>query len=195
MRKPGIPYQAANFVSIFLFVCLILWPESRAHAQDSNYHLMVNLELGCKIEFPGKPDESTQASPTASGTQDLHLFMYNGASSPGDPNLLYMLACTVYTDTNINSSKPARMAGLYRNAIDGAAHRIGGKIISEQEINTGTHTGREARLQFQDGNAIVTLRIFLIKNRFYLTQTITNSSNDGNAATQRFLDSFSLLKS
>lgn len=151
--------------------------------------------MGYKIEFPQTPEDSVQVVDSPIGKLKLNIKTYEvGAQSPADENLLYLVNCTVFPDSVIKAQTASDKEGLFRKTIDGAVKNIGGKIIEEKKIELkGGYPGRELKIDFNSGNAIIFMRLYLVKNKLFLLETITQTNKAPNASITRFFNSFQLL--
>jgi hypothetical protein len=71
---------------------------------------------------------------------------------------------------------------------------VHGKLLSEKIIQINGFPGREARIDFRDGLAVITMRAYLVKNKMYILQTITETKKDFNKSIGKFMDSFKLKR-
>ena len=150
-------------------------------------------EYNFKIEFPAEPTENPQIVDSEIGELKLNMFIYETPENGNDDNLVYLVNCTEYPDSVINSDISEILSDFFRNSIDGAVGSVSGNIISENVIQINDFPGREIKIEFQEGAAIMSLKMFLVKNRMYMLQVITESKNDSNKSIARFMDSFELM--
>jgi hypothetical protein len=141
------------------------------------------------IEFPAKPVLNTQGLPSAVGK----LKMETAFLEPTDKNVyLYGLLVSEYPDSLINSDKKEKLAPFFRSAIDGSIKDTKSKLLSEKEISIEKYPGREVRMDYGNGKAIVTMRLYLIKNKMTIVQIITPTVILDSVNKYRFLNSFKL---
>ncbi len=146
-------------------------------------------------EFPKQP--ATEATKVNSAIGELKLDMYTydaSESSDNDANYVYMVMSTEYPDSLVNSDDTDRLPDIFRGGIDGAVNNVKGKLLSEKIIEIDGFPGREIKIDFKDGLAVITVRLYLVKNKMYMVQVITATENDMNKASQKFLNSFKLIK-
>jgi hypothetical protein len=148
----------------------------------------------CRIYFPKKPNDQPQIIKTAIGELKLNIYMYEVPDSIKDDNLVYGLIITDYPDSVINSDKKNILDVFFRNSIDGAVSNVHGKLLTESVIQIDGFPGREIRVDFRDGLAVIKMRFYLVKNEMYIIQTITDTKRDFNKSINRFMDSFELIK-
>jgi hypothetical protein len=147
---------------------------------------------GFITEFPRQPEVDSQILPSAAGNLTLHTFMYE--PSTADDNLVYGVILTKYPDSLINSGKEPLIKGIFRGAIDGAVKNTEGKLLSEKEIELEGHPGREVRIDYKSGVAIIKMRMYLVKSTMYVQQVIMELKKENNKTEQRFLNAFKLDK-
>ena len=150
--------------------------------------------LGYKIEFPQKPEESLQELDSDIGKLQLNLKTYEITDvSPADENLMYLVNCTIFPESIVNSAKTEKQEGFFRSTIDGAVKNIGGKVIEEKKISIKGYPGKDVKIDFNEGNAIINMRLYLVNNKLFMLETITQTNKTPNKSITRFLDSFQLL--
>ncbi len=176
-----LPVLGLSLLASYTLTSQWVWSESK--------------NMGYKIEFPQTPEDSVQVVDSPIGELKMNIKTYEvGAHSPADDNLLYLVNCTVFPDSVIKAQTSTEKDGLFRKTIDGAVKNIGGKIIEEKSIELkGAYPGREIKIDFNNGNAIIFMRLYLVKNKLFLLETITQTNKVPNAAITRFLNSFQLL--
>lgn len=146
-----------------------------------------------KAKFPSKPNYETQVVNSAVGNLTMHIHMLDASSSGTDENLVYGIITTEYPDSIIDTNNPELLADMYRSAIDGAVANVKGKLLSETSITlAGKHGGKEVKVDYGEGMAFIKMRLFIIKNKMYILQTITLAEKDNNASINEFLNSFQL---
>ncbi len=148
----------------------------------------------CKLLFPKKPTESSQTVPSAIGDLELKMYMYEVTDTTKDDNLLYMLMETNYPDSLINSDKKDLLDNFFRNAIDGSANNVqGSKILTETKIELAGFPGREARVSLNVGVPCINkMHFYLVKNKMYILEVITDARKDFNKSMDKFMNSFAL---
>jgi hypothetical protein len=154
---------------------------------------LTSIAYKYKIEFPEKPEETPNVLETKIGKLKMNMFVYDASKSKTDENLVYLVNFTEYPDSLINSDMKDKMPAFFRNSIDGAVTNVHGKLLSEKDIEKRGFPGREIRVDFKDGLAVIKMRIYLVKNKMYLIEVITETKKDFNKSIDRFMDSFDLL--
>lgn len=172
-----------------LLICFLLLNNAFAQNKweqfkDKDFQLM----------FPQKPVQESQIIQSEIGPLNLDMYTYQPAEAAKDLNALYMITYVVYPDSIINSDKKEMIKGVFRGAIDGAVGNIKGKLVSEKEITYKGFPGREAKISFQDGAYIMMIHAFIVKNKMYMLQTVSEIKNDDNKMTTQFFNSFQLTQ-
>jgi len=175
--------------NVFTGMIMLLFTMSFATIGD--WFLFDSKEFS--IEFPKQPAASSQNINTAIGDLKMDIFMYD-ASKDGDENFLYGLITSEYPDSLINSKKVEILPTFFRNSIDGTVKDVQGKLLSEKVIEINGFPGREVKVDFQNGLAVIKMRMYLINNKMIVSQTITETSRDNNPGVLKFHDSFKLKK-
>lgn len=149
-----------------------------------------------RVEFPDVPTEQSQTVPSAIGDLKMNFYMYDASSVPNskDENLVYMVNYTSYPKDKVNSNNKEMLKTFFDGAVSGAVANVQGKLISQKDINYGLHPGREAKIDFQNGTAIINVRLYLVANNMYMIQTITETKKDNNASIKKFMDSFKITE-
>ncbi|MFN6946338.1 MAG: hypothetical protein ACK4ND_15425 [Cytophagaceae bacterium] len=176
-----------------LFIASLILLSFMSFIQAEKWFLLESKQYGYKIEFPKKPTEKPQVVNSEIGELKMNIFIHDASKDGKDDNLIYMVNYTEYPDTLIHSDKTEILSDFFRNSIDGAVRNVHGKLLSEKVIQIGEYPGREIKIDFRDGMAVIRMRIYLVKNQMYLLQTITETKKDFNKSITRFMDSFELI--
>jgi len=146
-----------------------------------------------QIEFPKEPGAQTKMIDSDIGPLAMKIFMYDASKTGTDDNLIYGLIHTEYPDSIMSSDKTSQLPVFFRNAIEGTLKNVAGKLLSETTIELQGFPGREIKIDFGNGMAIMKIRYYLVKNKLYMIQTITETGKFSNKSVDRFLDSFKLV--
>jgi hypothetical protein len=146
----------------------------------------------CKIYFPKKPTDKSESVNTAKGDLKVNIYFYQAAENDNDDNLAYILSETEYPDSVMNSDKTDKLESFFRNSIDGAVSNFKGKLLDESEINIDGFPGRKVRIDLKNGKTVMNMRFYLVKNRMYVLETVTDADKDDNSSIDRFMNSFEL---
>jgi hypothetical protein len=147
-----------------------------------------------KISFPIKPIEDIQTVKTEIGDLRVKNYTYDVPSFEPDPNIMYSVAETDYPDSLINSYKTELLDQFFEESIKSILNSVQGRLLVESNMSIDDFPGREIKIDFHNGLAIIKVRMFLVKNKMIMLQTITYSKNDLNNSVDKFMNSFSLNK-
>ncbi|MEO8147970.1 MAG: hypothetical protein ABI723_10055 [Bacteroidia bacterium] len=148
---------------------------------------------GYKISFPKKPEEQSQNVPSDVGELKMNMWICEVDSTIKDDNLVYLFNYTDYPEKLFKESDSSLTAGILDGAVNGGVKNVKGKLISVENETYKNYPGRNARIDYNDGQAIITMKCYMVKNRIYLLEIITLTQNDKNADMKKFIDSFELL--
>jgi hypothetical protein len=149
---------------------------------------------GCQIYFPKMPADQSQTINSAIGELKVNIYMYEVPGGARDDNKLYGLIETAYPDDKINSDMKDKLTDIFRGSVDGAVNNAKGKLLTESIIQLNGFPGREVRISVDDGSGIIKMRSYLVKNRMYVLETVAETKNDANKASDRFMNSFTLKR-
>ncbi len=178
-----------QIVTVFVGIIILLVGMCFEYVED--WYVFDSKEFS--IEFPKKPTASIQTFNSAVGELKMDMLMYDG-SKDNDDNFLYGLITSEYPDSLINSGKTEILSTFFRNSIDGTVKNVQGKLLSEKSIEINGFHGREVKVDFQNGLAIIKMRMYLVQNKMIILQTITETSRDNNPPVSKFHDTFKLKK-
>jgi hypothetical protein len=147
----------------------------------------------CTILMPAKPEHTKRIinHPTY-GKLTMNMALLKPKDST-DLNLIYGLSYTDYPLGSIHSDSTTILESFFNSSRDGAIANVQGELLSETILNLSEYPGRELRINFKNGLALIRSRNYLVKNRLYNLQIITLTKNNFNISINKFLDSFKLL--
>jgi hypothetical protein len=149
-------------------------------------------ENAFSVEFPRKPEESERKIQTEIGELNMNILMYEVGKFK-DENSVYGLIYSDYPDSLVNSDfKDEYIDEFFENAIKGTVNNLKGQIIEEKRVLLSTYPGREVKISFMEGQGIMKLHVYLVKNRAYILEVGCETKNDNNKSMDRFFNSFVL---
>lgn len=143
------------------------------------------------IEFPNKPTLNSQKVASNVGVLNLETAFYEPTKETKDA-YLYGAMTSVYPDSLISSDKVEILSTFFRSSIDGTLKDINGKLLAEKVINYKQYPGREIKVDYGNGQAIVYMRLYLVKNVATILQVITPTITTDSTSRLRFFNSFRL---
>ncbi len=177
-----------NTTLAFLIGCLFLLATSFALVGD--WVLVEAADFS--IEFPAAPIEEEQNMESAIGVLKLYVRMYEVLEIEKDDNYAYGIITTEYPVGTIHSDSTQTLQKVFDGAVNGSVENVKGKLLSQKVVKINGFPGREFRIDFQDGLATIKMKAFLVKNKMFILQTITDPKKEGNPSAERFLGSFKL---
>jgi hypothetical protein len=146
----------------------------------------------CKIFFPEEPIDQSRTVNTAKGDLKVNIYLYKASPNTKDENIAYILTETEYPDSVMSSDKTDKLEEFFKNSIDGVVNNFHSKLLSQSTTQINGFPGREVKLDLQNGKAIMNIRFYLVKNRMYMLETITNADKDANKSIEKFMNSFEI---
>ena len=104
-----------------------------------------------------------------------------------------MIMQTDYPDSLVHSDFKDQLKSLFDNAVEGGVSNVKGKLIHQKDIEINGYPGREFSIDYNDGEAVMFIKTYLVKNRMYMLQTITNTGKYPNEDITKFMQSFKLM--
>lgn len=178
--------------NVGLILIFLLLSFAGLKAQD--WYRLESPACGFRCEFPGMPAESSQQIESQIGYLMMHMFQYDASTDPGSENIMYMVNYTEYPDSLFHITEPDRLDSFYRHAIDGVAANTQGMVLSESPVTIAQYPGREVKISLQSGQDMVSARLLLVINKFYMYLVIYESDKQNNPSVAKFFQSFHLLK-
>jgi hypothetical protein len=160
----------------------------------NEWYLLESKICGYTVKFPQMPKKSIQEVDSEIGKLKMEILMYDDALNGGkDDNKLYLVSYTEYPISKVNADNKQMLPGFYRKAIDGAVNNYHGKLLSEKAIELKGYSGREIVISFEEDKIIANMRLFLVKNKMYTLETMTEANKSSNLSINRFMNSFDLM--
>lgn len=148
---------------------------------------------GFSAEFPAKPTFETSTEETPIGNLEMNFFMHEAPDSDEAENFMYGVIFLDYPEsfTELITSEEMKR-DMFDGAAGGVIEETGGKLTREIEIEKNGVSGKEFDITFMGDLALMTIQIFMVKNRMYMVQVAGMAGGNDNSAAQRFLNSFTL---
>lgn len=165
-----------------------------ASFKADSWELVWSEEGQCSVMMPGEPTYEKMEVPTESGPFDLHMYMLDLSSEEGTDNLVYALMYTpLPEEIRAEKGKPdAETKQRMDNGRNQAISNVNGKLIREKDIYYKGYPGREFEIDYQEGMAVIKVRMYFIENKLYQLQVITLTENIRNRSIDRFMRSFKI---
>jgi hypothetical protein len=143
-----------------------------------------------KIMFPNTPSSDSTVTETKIGRVTVYNHMFETPEVANDSNLVYGLAVTNYPAKFFLSTDTSFLNGFFDGAVKGAVINTSGKLLSEKKISFGNYPGREIKLDYSNGTAIISMKIILVKTKVFSLQTIAFPGKEMNSNASKFYNSF-----
>jgi len=158
--------------------------------ETNDWQIINGAQFGFTALAPGETKVSNQTVPSAIGELKMDMFTYSPKQE--DDNLVYMVIHTVYPKGIVNSDSLEKRSDFFKVAINEAVTNVKGKLLTQTDLITGNYPGKEITIDYKEGLYIITIRLYLVKNKVYMLQTITETKKSGNETGKRFMNSFKL---
>ena len=137
-----------------------------------------------KVNFSGKPTETSEVIKTEAGNIELHMFMYEKSATE-----IEMIAYSDYPTSIIKANTPN---DLLNSAKNGAVNNLNAKITEEYK----TIFDRNPCIDFKADNKqfYVIYKIFLKNNRLYQIAIMRDGSYPSKKSIKKFVETFKLTK-
>ena len=178
-----------NLKQYFLFSILVFISFSFGLAD--NWVLIKKSDY--QILFPLEPKEESETMVSAIGNLNMTYLTLSTTESETEKNLVYMIMQTDYPDSLVHSDFKDQLKSLFDNAVEGGVSNVKGKLIHQKDIEINGYPGREFSIDYNDGEAVMFIKTYLVKNRMYMLQTITNTGKYPNEDITKFMQSFKLM--
>lgn len=120
----------------------------------------------------------------------IYTFVHDVSSLKNEDNKVYAVMAMAYSDSPKMGEDSSFISTLLRRSIDGGVQNVNGKIISEKNIMLGSYPGRDVKIAYGDGAAIIRMHAYVVKNMLYMIQVFAEPAKDNNKSMTRFLGSF-----
>jgi hypothetical protein len=177
--------------SILFALCLF---SMFAFTISDEWYLYESKTFSFKAEYPGKPAEKVKVLNTAEGDLNLNLIEYVTQKTETESPIAFIASYIEYPIEATNSDDKEKLKQFYRKMVDGVVAKVSGKLMKETIITLEGFEGVEARIEMKDGAEFVKLRVYLIHNKMYMVETVTETKNETNKSINRFINSFRIIK-
>jgi len=174
-----------------ILLAVLLLPALVSFMQD--WVTFTYEDQGFSLKFPGKPEENSQQVTTDAGEVTMHIFSYE--AKIGGDDIVYMAMASEFPESSgINSDNKKKLDVQYRNAIDGGVKNVKGTLVSEENTKIKGYEGRKFKITYDDGAGFIAGKVFLVKRRMYIVQTVASKQNENDPSNERFVNSFKLIQ-
>lgn len=151
----------------------------------------ITSERTFAIDFPGEPKNNSRTVDSEYGKLALDIRTYEPI---GQHNLLYIVMETKYPTQVANQNDLNALNAFYKKSIDGSINSVNGVLISIEDIYIQDKLGKEFRVSFSEGKALMVYRVLYFDNSMYMIGVITSPNKDNNIEMNKYFESFRILK-
>ena len=169
--------------SILIFLCLF----------QSKWQPFTSEKGKFTVLTPGEFVEKVNTIETQIGKTEYHTFLYQSEDDKSD-NLVYMVGYCDYPENSIHSDSIELIKDFFEVTVESAVKSVKGELFYSSEISLGQYPGMLWRVNYQDGEATIKTKSYLIGRRYYSVQTVTFKEKSLNPLVDKFLDSFTLIE-
>ncbi len=173
----------------FVFLSISM---STAFAQTNDWITFKSPDNDYTITFPSEPTPNHQVVDSDEGELYIKFYLYEAPNYDLEDNLVYSVASVEYPESMIEEASEDDFKEFFRNSVDGAVQNVNGTLLSETVIEFKKYPGRDIKIDFQNGLAILRMKSFLVEKKLYMIQTMTFTNKDDNPLIDQFMDSFTL---
>ena len=145
-----------------------------------------------QVLSPGEMTEKVNLITTDIGEMKYVTYLHQPESKDAD-NLVYMVSYCDYPENSVHSDSTELVEEFFETTVSTAVESVHGELQYATEINLGAYPGRLWRINYNEGNALIKTKSFLVGRRYYSIQAITLKDRSMNVSLDKFLDSFSLI--
>ena len=165
-----------------------------AFTTSDEWYQFEHKAFSFKTEYPGKPTTKVKVLNTAEGDLNLNMFEYVSERTETQSALFYAVSFVEYPVEAVNSNDKEKLKEFYKKWTDKLVARVNGKLIKETIITLEGFEGVEDRIEMKDGAEFVKMRAYMINNKLYMIEAVTETKNEFNPSINRFMNSFKLIK-
>lgn len=174
---------------IFLFLLQILCSCSDKDA----WKTFTSKEGGFSVDFPGTPKDTAFLGGVSLQSEFSVRFYNNPINSYYKVNYIQLPSIpNLYSSGNMDACSFAK--GLHKTDMLYYALQIGGTLRNGSKLIPGKYEAEEFKVDFKDQSAVVTVRKVCANGKLYTLMVISHPNKEDNELTEKFFNSFTVLK-
>lgn len=150
-----------------------------------------NIDGRFKVLIRGAMIQKMAMIETDLGNIETRTFVYQPEEK--EENLIYMIMYYDFPEGGMHSDSTALVQEFFDVTVEEAVASVGGTLIYENEMEHQGYPARQWRINYLDNKAAIRTRAFIVRNRYYMLQTIGLTEVDQNNVTEFYINSFKLL--
>ncbi len=150
-----------------------------------------NIDGRFKVLIRGAMVEKMANIETDLGTIETHTFVYQPEEA--EENLVCMIMYYDFPEGGMHSDSTELVKEFFDSTVEEAVASVDGVLIYENAMEHQGYPARQWRINYLDNKAAIRTRAFIVRNRYYMLQTIALAEVDQNNVTEFYINSFKLL--
>lgn len=193
MRNPKLYYTFPNYTMKKFTVILSIIFSYSISGIAQEWEVFQSYEGKFSILAPGEFVKKENPIKTDIGELKYVTYLLQDANKEAD-NLVYMISYCDYPNYTVHSDSTEFADEFFQTTIETAVESVKGTLSYSSKISLEDYPGRLWRVEYNEGQALIKTKAYLIENRYYSIQVITLKEKGFNLQIDKFLDSFSLLR-
>lgn len=150
-----------------------------------------NIDGRFKVLIRGAMIEKMATFETDLGNIETHTFVYQPEEQ--EENLIYMIMYYDFPEGGMHSDSTELVQEFFDSTVEEAAASVNGIMIYENGMEHQGYPARQWRINYLENKAVIRTRAFIVRNRYYMLQTIGLAEVEQNNVTEFYINSFKLL--
>ncbi|GIV31157.1 MAG: hypothetical protein KatS3mg029_0508 [Saprospiraceae bacterium] len=151
----------------------------------------IDPDGGFRVMTPCEMQSHVQPQSTVLGALMYHTWWCQGEED--DPNTLYMVSWCEYPPGSLDGDSLDIRSELLQVTMEAATDNLRGTLMYAADAELEGHPGKQWRIDYNDGQAVMKSKAFFIGDRFLLIQVAASRERHLNPEADRFFDSLRLL--
>ena len=163
-------------------------------AQNSKpWKEFISVDGKFRIMTPGEMMEKVNEIDTDIG--HFHYFTYiHQTTDSNAENLVYKISYVDYPEHTIHSDSTEFVEEFFHSTIETSIQSVHGNLRYSDEIKLLEYPGRIWRVDYNQGEATIKTKAYMVGRRYYQIQVIGRREKSMNVTQDRFFDSFYLIE-
>lgn len=174
------------FLNVFVFFAFLAGAPSEMKAQRDWIKFNADEVIPFSVDVPGEMEVSSKTIKTAVGELNTYTYAFQG--NEDDPNYLYLINMVQYPVETFPTDSIDLIEDYLENTIQTSAERVKGDIVYSSNLEN--KSGKLFRIKYNDGNAIIKGKSYIVGDAFINLQVFTVQTKSLNNEMDVFLDSF-----
>ncbi|MEM6966029.1 MAG: hypothetical protein AAF573_14775 [Bacteroidota bacterium] len=158
---------------------------------SQQWEVFQSYEGKFSVLAPGTFTKKENPIKTDIGELKYITYLYQPEEKETD-NLVYMISYCDYPDYTVHSDSTELVNDFFQATVATAVESVEGELSYTTEISKRDFPGRLWRVVYNEGQATIKTKAYLVENRYYSVQVITLKEKAFNLKIDKFLDSFVL---